>query len=420
MARRRADRLLTSTGLTRSNRSAFRALKHPEWLYRRRDLLPPLTFSPATNPAPDLPLCERLKTAHALATSEGAGGTSGMWDRITEQHHGSLVSCLTDPNPLALAQALSSMFTSDFMWGISSGSGYKEGSSRLGSLIWSARCLEHLLSLAEAVGAVRAECPEQGVRDYALKEGTEALVANLQASLRISIGFPNVGAPYGLQIGDALITAESPEHIYAAMRADQAMCLAGISPMPSVVEIGAGFGGTAFRLLQMRKVSRYTIIDLPIVNVLQGYFLSKVLGEAEVSFYGEPAAKIAVLPTHALHSIGDVDVALNENSMPEMPESVVDGYLSWAKQHVRGLFFSYNQEAYSPVNGVPQVLLPAAVARVGGFDLLTRSHSWLRRGYVEEVYVPWSRAPRDISRQAVRRGVSRQTIRHGRPSEFAL
>lgn len=388
VARRSADPLLARIGLTVSSATAFKTLKHPEWVYRRRDLLPPLTFWPAADPAPDLPLCERLKTAYALATSDGASRTSELWDGITKRYYGGLVSCLTESSPLPLARALSSMFTSDFMWGISSASGYIQSLSRLGSLIWSARYLEHLLSLAEATGAVRAECPEQGIRGHALTEGLEELVEKIQASLGISIGFPNVGAPYGLQIDDALITAESPEHIYAAVRADQAMRLVGLSPRPSVVEIGAGFGGTAFRLMQIREVSRYTAIDLPIVNVLQGYFLSKVLGEAAVSLYGEPAARVAVLPTHALHSIGSVDVLINENSMPEMPESVVDEYLTWAKQHVSDLFFSYNQEAYSPANGVPPVLVPAAVARAGGFDLLTRSHSWLRRGYVEAVFAP--------------------------------
>jgi hypothetical protein len=245
------------------------------------------------------------------------------------------------------------------------------------------------------------------------------LVAGVEASLGIPIGFPNVGAPYGVKIADALITAESPEHIYAAMRAEQAMTLVGISSEPSVVEIGAGFGGTAFWLMQMREVSRYTLIDLPLVNVLQGYFLAKVLGEGAVSLQGEAAAGVSVLPAQALLSVGKVDVLINQNSMPEMPESVVDGYLTWARRHVGGLFFSYNQEAYSQVNGRPQVLVPAAVSRVGGFELLARSHSWIRRGYVEGVYVPDARAtPRAISRQTGRLGVSTE-LRARRESRLA-
>jgi hypothetical protein len=96
-----------------------------------------------------------------------------------------------------------------------------------------------------------------------------------------------------------------------------------------------------------------------------------------------------VWPTHALNSIEDksIDVLINQNSMPEIPEHVVENYLGWAKNKVAGIFYSYNQEAFSPVEDVPQVLVPEAVARTGGFKRLTRNYSWMRRGYVEEVYL---------------------------------
>jgi len=95
------------------------------------------------------------------------------------------------------------------------------------------------------------------------------------------------------------------------------------------------------------------------------------------------------MPTFAINEMTErtTDVLLNENSMPEMPETAVEEYVRWAKRTVRGLFYSYNQEAYSPVEGELQVLVPAVVARVGGFTRYSRDISWLRRGYVEEVYL---------------------------------
>lgn len=141
-------------------------------------------------------------------------------------------------------------------------------------------------------------------------------------------------------------------------------------------------------------VGSYTIFDLPLTNALQGYFLSKVFGESAVSLFGEstPASNnpkvILILPTHgiSLWTERRFEVLLNENSMPEITERGVSDYLSWAKERLNGIFFSYNYEAYSLVNNIPQVLVPQIVTRVGGFNLLTRNPSWVRRGYVEEVY----------------------------------
>ena len=51
-----------------------------------------------------------------------------------------------------------------------------------------------------------------------------------------------------------------------------------------------------------------------------------------------------------------------------------------------GIFYSYNQEAAAPFDGEPQNVVSEVVARLGGFTALRRDPSWLRRGYVEEVY----------------------------------
>jgi len=137
----------------------------------------------------------------------------------------------------------------------------------------------------------------------------------------------------------------------------------------------------------------YTILDLPLINVLQGYFLSKALGESKVTLYGEPKQEgtvVHVMPTYAINTMNrkDIDVLINENSMPEMPEQSVVDYVQWARNSVRGVFYSYNQEACTIVNGIPPVLVPEIVARVEGFRRLSRNISWLRSGYVEEVYIP--------------------------------
>ncbi|HYG09137.1 MAG TPA: putative sugar O-methyltransferase [Pyrinomonadaceae bacterium] len=391
-------------GLTPYNVYLLKGFKRPEWLYRNRKSIPfhPLYFSPVSEvTAEDIALAGRLLAAYAKATATGAPTSesiSKIWTAMLARY-GKLFSALEQGEPEGLAKTLSSMFREGFIVGVGTGDTYPGSQTRIGARIWSQRYLEDLVSLAEYVGVVRTECVEQGSIGWAFKDGVEELVAKIEAAIGMPIGFPNIGAPYGLKIGDALITFEGSEHIYVALRISEAIdshLRQERAAEPHIVEIGAGFGGTAHWLLKLRRrVGSYTIIDLPIVNVLQGYFLAKAFGAQNVSLFGEEALartssiNINVRPTHALDSIGTdgVDVLVNENSMPEMPQTAVENYLTWAKEKVGGIFYSYNQEAYSPYENVLQVLVPEVVARVGGFKRLSRNYSWVRRGYVEEIYL---------------------------------
>jgi hypothetical protein len=181
-----------------------------------------------------------------------------------------------------------------------------------------------------------------------------------------------------MSVGGRLIPLEWPEQIYAASR------LRAVGPMRTVVEIGAGYGAMAYWAVRLNTIDRYTIVDLPIVNVLQGYFLSKAIGE--VTLFGEPQGRIAVLPNTALGEIETpVDLVINKDSMPEMPEDAMLEYLTWARSSCRS-FFSYNQEARADFQGEKQNNVPHGVETVGGFELVRRDASWVRRGYVEEIY----------------------------------
>jgi hypothetical protein len=373
-------------------------IKRPEWLYYPAVELEPvkrLTVRPRREPdAGDLRLCERLIAAYHAACREAAPleTASALWKRVVNKRYQALSEALDAGNPRVLADLLAVMFQQDFLYGISSA---QLGLDSAAATFIRITAVEHLLSLAESLALVRTEAPEQGVLGYGLSEGLPSMVQKIEKHFGIPVDFPDIGGAYGLQIGATLITPESPEHIYVAARINEAISryLQGSYEPLRIVEIGAGFAGTAywFNRLCKREVASYTIIDLPLMNVCQGYFLAKAFGPEQVQLHGEtpsPAARFQVIPPHAkAQSISQkFQILINENSMPEMPESVVKDYLSWAKAGLTHLFYSYNQEAYSPVNGVPQTLVPKAVSEVTGYQRLSRNYSWLRRGYVEEIY----------------------------------
>ena len=54
----------------------------------------------------------------------------------------------------------------------------------------------------------------------------------------------------------------------------------------NVSEIGSGLGVVAYYVNKISRINYY-IYDLPIINILQAYFLMLSLGEKKVSLFGE-------------------------------------------------------------------------------------------------------------------------------------
>jgi putative sugar O-methyltransferase len=167
----------------------------------------------------------------------------------------------------------------------------------------------------------------------------------------------------------------------------------GLSSELNIVEIGGGYGGTCYwlRKLMGDRVSRYAIVDLPEASVVQSYFLGSAVPESLV-LDGESMSgvnsPIELIPYFDLDKIDfQPNVLVNQDSMPEMPESEVERYLGWGSKNLKGVFISFNQEAYSPWAGVPQVHVPTVASRWPEYRRVSRETSWDRRGYVEECYL---------------------------------
>jgi hypothetical protein len=383
---------------TMDNVRLLEGMSRPWWLYRAAGRVPASTVerrSPQPVTSAEVELCERLTVAFAKATSgDRSDGPSGIWGWIVDTHHRQLVETLQRGDALALARLLASMFQEEFVSGIMGDAGIKHHESRFGSRLLSLRSLDCLVSLAEAVGVVPVETAGQGQAGLAFQDGLAHLLARIDEALGFRIDFPNVGAPYGLDIDGRLITQNTPEQIYAALRLDQARCN-HLSSRPEdtvdIVEIGGGYGGMCYWFLCMRpSIARYTIVDLPITSVLQGYFLAQALGPDVVSLFGEPPAQVRLLPDSALEEVdAPFDIMVNKDGMPEMPYATMAGYLEWGRRNCDGLFFSYNQEARAEFHKTwTQGVVPEAIERIGGFTRTRRDHSWLRRGYAEEIYIP--------------------------------
>jgi hypothetical protein len=377
---------------------ATRVIRRPEWLRGYSKPLPS-EFAPRLAPdkASDEIIAARIISSHRqikVREQRTAVPTlqDSMWGTFLQEEYGALRRLVEQGDTSGLARYLSTIFRSEAVNGYTYGSMFDPFPHRWWYLPVGIEL--SVVTLAESVGILRAECPEQGQIAYWRKEYTEEqLIEQLESFFSMRIEAPRIGDVRGILFGGRFLTLETCSQIHTAHRMRDAINReVGSSVELNIVEIGGGYGGLCYwmhRLLGTR-INRYVVVDLPEVNLVQAYFLSS-LETRELLLFGEKKRKgepgIELIPHWTLSDLDlRPNVLINQDSMPEMPQAEVERYLTWGSDNVDGLFFSFNQEAYSPWRGVPQVHVPSVVGRFPRFRRIARNASWVRRGYVEEIY----------------------------------
>ena len=246
---------------------------------------------------------------------------------------------------------------------------------------------DKLLALAEALGCKPMQCVEQGAWGYDAID-YEALLGAVAARAGFDTASPRAGgSAYGLHYKGGVTITKDLHAIYTAGRARDILAN---SPSKEVAEIGGGTGTLAYYLVKA-GMQRVNLFDLPIVSVLQAYFLMRSLGAAKVSMFGEErgASVARVNPYWALTDEGEksIDLFINQDSMPEIERAAAMNYLRLIRAKGRQWFFSINQEGQAPDTfNIPQSVVFQLVEADGGYQRASRNLNWMRAGYVEELY----------------------------------
>jgi hypothetical protein len=346
-----------------------------------------LNFEPAADGPARVRIAERLIRAYQLAAQDARSSPiqaadSDLWTGIVAQHLPELVAVLNSADAAGLARFLLHFGTEFTMFGgLTLGlDGYflPRDLGELANLY-----ADKLACLAEAVGAVPRECPEQG--DYAVLPGrpVDELVAAIEQEIGITIEPPR-GAVYTV----GLWSSRGPLHYRHFNSLYAAILAAGAGKR--ICEFGAGLGLTAVYADRLGALD-YTIFDLPLVNVITGNYLLCALGEHSVTLYREPefADTVRVLPFWMCceQPTGRFDIALNQDSFPEIDESLVRRYLDEIARTTTGHLISINQEGQAPIlNARRHLWVARLLSGDRRFARIRRSPYWMREGYVEEIY----------------------------------
>ena len=352
----------------------------PFMLNRRpRGLRPPTDVTGGAT-ADDRELVERIMTAYRHATSSFAWDSTSMWAGFFEQHHAGIHRALIDGDRETVTRALRDPGSSNLFYGFDSLGAVSDPAKDPYAPYTSLIALDRLISLGEAVGAIRQDQPE-GYLDQAPRRFTaDAVIEAIEAALGLELSF---ATPFpgerGLPSCRGITVPRAVDAIYQAWRVSR--LVGSRKETARVLEIGGGLGRGALyaRAFGLRD---YTLVDLPLTGVSSAYFLGRVLGPDAIVCFGEETdesdRRIKLLPPEAFFAAGaDYDLALNVDSLPEVGRETAQRYLAEIASHAQ-LFLSINHEAGA-------FTVRELLGELGLAQQTQRFRSWIRPGYVEEL-----------------------------------
>ena len=338
-------------------------------------------------------MAQRLIAAYQHSTAQTrqvtSPGQADLWTDIANVHLRKLVDSLKQGDVETLGSILSNL-GADYTWfgGITTGiDGFNHWNRDEEQVAFS--YFDKLVALAEAVGVLPVESPEQGLQGNwgkNIRRSPDEIVGLIEAALGISILPPLGVLPVtGIRVAQGVLHYRHLNALYSAIRIRDLTVTSD-----AICEYGGGIGLVALYLKRLARAD-CTLFDLPLVNVISGYMLMMSLGEEAVCLEGEAASKdrIKIRAGSSCHAEPDgrFTLALNQDSFPEIDSLIVRDYLNEIARTTTRYFLSINHEVEHPTTkDARHLTVSRTLASDSRFCRLSRMPYWLRKGYVEELY----------------------------------
>ena len=376
----------------------LKSVSHAGWIFKAYNPLdksiPTQKFSftqiEETNDK-DIIMCERIINSYhfSLANKSYDEMRSKEWNRINNIHQSKLFECLNNKNPKKLNELFNFFLRTEIVYGIDTGNFYNSKNWKPHSL----KLLSDLVRLSEYLGVSRAESG-QGELAHVFNDELGVIKQKIETKMNTKIGSPKICGAYGLIIENSLLTLQSPESIYVAhklindfLRIENSFSK---DKKVNILEIGGGYGASAYFIINLLNYNfnNYLLLDLPIINCMSAFYLGKIFNHNKIQLYGESDSiekNIKIFPTTDYNSIDKVDLVFNQNSFPEIPVDQSKGYIEWMERNAN-YFFSYNHESLLKDRSMAVTTVPEQLNSNTKFNLLNREVSWMRPGYIHEIY----------------------------------
>lgn len=316
-----------------------------------------------------------------------------MWRDLEDHMHKDFLDCLRDNDSEKLALYLCNMASNNVTHGLSQGTQMTtmlrqrtQTRKRVASLYF-----DRVLCLAEMMGCLPAEGPEQSQFGQNISHSINEVVNLIESQIRVSILLPQIeGGLFGIKVKDGVLAQRD---LFALEAALELRSIAYVTGSSTFGEIGAGIGKAAFWSWKL-GLKNYSIFDLPYVAVISAFYLIKALPPNSVLLYGEVGIdaerKIKIQPYWCFkgHEREHVDVVLNQDSFPEMNDAIVLDYFRAMMDAGVKYLLSINQEGMEKLMSFErrQGRVCIWAEQLQGFRRIYRTKVWTRPGYVEEPF----------------------------------
>lgn len=323
-------------------------------------------------------LVERLLAAYRRTFKKSHYGS--MWGTIFEQNHlpthqvfmsGTVAEAeriLRDPASTQLHNGFDTT-VADFTKSLIASEATSRGYAKT--------CKMKLLTLGDALGVTSLDNPESycAYPEPARAPETDELLEGIERALGFRIDFPN---PFPNEFGLATKRGIAGYRaINALYQAHRIKTLVARIRNPRILEIGGGTGRTAYYAHKL-GLKNYSIVDLPFTAISQGYFLGRTLGLDSIAADGDPETTDAIklyAPDTFFARPERYDLIVNVDSMTEMGLEAASAYGKAIRSRA-ARFLSINHESNE-----------FTVRQLPDFAPEMRYPYWMRRGYVEELYL---------------------------------
>jgi len=313
------------------------------------------------------------RLAHSIKSALDYTPTS-QWKDIFNEYQSEVVECLQNEDFVTVKSMLSDPISNNLMYGFDNLAKSLQSRFRLESSTESAMTADHFLALSEFLGVIKYQSTEGLTSPKKFFIDMNPLIDSVFTEVfEEDISLPNFyPGETGISTAFGVASLRVPAAIYQAIQITKLG--------KNICEIGPGLGRTAYfsNLLGARK---YTLVDIPISSLCQGYFLLNSLPGVEFSMYSEGNIDKGIQlrsPGHFFKSTEEYDVIVNVDSLTEIGIDTAREYLKEIVGRTK-FFFSINHEWN-------EFSIRELAEEFSDLKLVSRSRSWVRTGYVEELY----------------------------------
>jgi len=248
-------------------------------------------------------------------------------------------------------------------------------------LKYSKPIIDKLLSLCEFLGILRLDNPEYLKKKY-YNLSIEKLINKIERKINIKLKFNNpFPGERGIKTSKGILSVREIQAIYQAYKIKN-LIKSSKTKINKILEIGGGLGRTAYYCFRF-GIMNYTLVDLLVPRICQINYLSRIIDEKKiisnpkVSDFNKNNIKL-ISPEFLFSKDLKYDLVFNSDSFTEIDYLNQKKYAIYIKKNSK-IFFSINHE-YNEYKVTD-------FFKTNNGKKYYKNLYWLRKGYVEELFI---------------------------------